>query len=324
LPIDELTTGTSTDALYLVADRSVRAHRNKPGQYLQLTLQDRTGTMKAMYWDVPTTVADTVKAGQIYQVLGKVENYMDDLQIRVVGIKPPTETVDWSRFLPESRRSAEDLTSEFDDWVGKIGDPHYRGLLEALRSHPTLWPRYLNSPAATVIHHAYLRGLIEHSLNICRLCDHLAELYPELNRDLMLAGAVLHDVGKAYEYDSGPTFQRTDYGELVGHLAIGDQLVVQLAEQVDGITREKVWHLRHLILSHHGQYDYGSPVLPKTLEGLLLHFADNIDAKVGTFRQTADNTPNGETWSDRVFSMDHRRLFVGAYDSSSDESAESG
>lgn len=324
MPIDELTTGTATDALYLVADRSVRAHRNKPGQYLQLTLQDRTGTMKAMYWDVPATVADTVKPGAVYQIRGKVENYMDDLQIRVTGIKPPTESVDWSRFLPESARSAEELTSEFDGWVAKISDPHYRGLVEALRCHPQLWPRYLSAPAATMIHHAYLRGLIEHSLNLCRLCDRLAELYPEINRDLLLAGAIFHDVGKVYEYDSGPTFRRTDYGELVGHLAIGDQVVVQLAEQVEGITREKVWHLRHLVVSHHGQLDYGSPVLPKTLEGLLLHYADNIDAKVGTFRQTADKTPNGETWSDRVFSMDHRRLFVGAHDSSTDESAESG
>ena len=166
------------------------------------------------------------------------------------------------------------------------------------------------APAATMIHHAYLRGLLEHTLNICRICDKLGELYEELHRDLLIAGAVFHDVGKTYEYDSGPAFQRTTYGELVGHLAIGDNIVVQLAREIPDFPAEKVWQLRHLVLSHHGTMEFGSPVLPKSLEGLLLHYADNIDAKVGTFRQVADNTPEGEQWTDKVFSMDHRRFFL--------------
>lgn len=309
MKIAELSTGHTTDSLYLVADRSVRAHKNKPGQYLQLVLQDRTGTMKAMFWDVPTSVADSVRSGAVYQVQGKVESYMDDLQIRVVAIRPPERAVDWGEFLPESVRSAADLTAEFDRVAADLTDPHLKALVLRLRSHEKMWARYLNAPAATMVHHAYLRGLIEHSLNICRLCMRLAELYAEVNRDLLVAGALFHDLGKAYEYESGPTFGRTTYGELVGHLAIGDNLVVQLAQEVEGITPETVWQLRHLVLSHHGTYEFGSPVLPKTLEGLLLHYADNIDAKVGTYRQMADNTPEGEAWTDKVFSMDHRRLY---------------
>jgi 3'-5' exoribonuclease len=307
--IAELSTGQTTDSLYLVADRSVRAHKNKPGQYLQLLLQDRTGTMKAMYWDVPTTVADGVRTGAVYQVQGKVENYMDDLQIRVTGIRAPSGTVDWGEFLPESDRSADELSAEFDEMLEGMSNANLKALLLGLRRHEKMWPRYLNAPAATAIHHAYLRGLCEHSLNIARLCHKLADLYPEANRDLLVAGALLHDLGKAYEYDSGPTFQRTTYGELVGHLAIGDNLVVQLAHDVQGISAEEVWQVRHLVLSHHGTYEFGSPVLPKTLEGLLLHYADNIDAKVGTYRQMADNIPEGEVWTDKVFSLDFRRLY---------------
>ena len=166
------------------------------------------------------------------------------------------------------------------------------------------------SPAATVIHHAYLRGLIEHSLNMCKLGHMLAEQYSEVNRSLLIAGAIFHDIGKMYEYDSGPTFQRTTYGELIGHIAIGDNLVVKLAHEIDGIPKEKVWQLRHLILSHHGQMEWGAPVLPKTLEGLLLHYADNIDAKVSTFRLAADKMTDGADWTERVFSLDHRRLYI--------------
>jgi 3'-5' exoribonuclease len=311
-PVANLSSGQPCDALYLVTDRSVRAHKNKPGQYLQLLLQDRTGTIKAMFWDVPPSVADAVRAGAVYHVQGKVENYQDDLQIRVTAIRPPEQRVDWAQFLPESKRSAEELTAEFDAVAATLTDPHYSALVQALRNHDKLWPRYVTAPAATAIHHAYLRGLVEHSLNMCHVCDRLAGLYPETNRDLLLTGAIFHDSGKTFEYDSGPTFQRTTYGELVGHLAIGDNIVVQLAQEVGGMPQEKVWQLRHLVLSHHGTMEFGSPVLPKTIEGILLHFADNIDAKVGTFRQVADNTPEGESWTDRVVSMDYRRFFVPA------------
>ena len=310
MQIKELSAGQITDALYLVAERSIRAHKNKPGQYLQLQLQDRTGSMKAMYWDVPGDVAAGIHAGSVYQVQGKVESYMDDLQIRVTTIREPRGPIDWAQFLPESKKSAAELEREFDRVVGRITDPHYSALVKLLRHDDKLWARYAQSPAATSVHHAYLRGLLEHTLNMCRLCESLADLYPEADLDLLLAGAIFHDVGKVYEYESGPAFNKTVYGELVGHLAIGDQLVIQLAARVDGIPKEKVWHLRHLVLSHHGQLEFGAPVLPKTLEGLLLHFADNVDAKVGIYRQAADSTPEGETFTDRVWSMDHRRFLL--------------
>jgi len=310
LQIKELSAGQIADALYLVAERSLRAHKNKPGQYLQMQLQDRTGSMKAMYWDVPGDVAATIHAGSVYQVQGKVENYMDDLQMRVSSIREPRGQIDWSQFLPESKKTAAELEREFDRVAGRIRDPHYGALVKLLRTDERLWARYAQSPAATSVHHAYLRGLLEHTVNICRLCESMADLYPDANLDLLLAGAIFHDVGKVYEYESGPAFNKTVYGELVGHLAIGDQLVVHLATQVDGIPKEKVWHLRHLVLSHHGQLEFGAPVLPKTLEGLLLHFADNVDAKVGIYRQATDSTPEGETFTDRVWSMDHRRFLL--------------
>lgn len=310
MQIKELSTGQTTDSLYLVADRSVRAHKNKPGQYLQLQLQDRTGSIKAMYWDVPGDVAASVHAGEVYQVQGKVENYQDDLQIRVTAIREPRGQIDWSQFLPESTRSAGELEAEFDRVVARIADADYQALVQMLRGDERLWSRYAQAPAATSVHHAYLRGLLEHTLNMCRICEALAAIYPDANRDLLLTGVIFHDAGKVYEYEAGPAFNKTVYGELVGHLAIGDQLVVQLAARREGIPREKVWHLRHLVLSHHGQLEFGSPVLPKTLEGLLLHFADNIDAKVGIYRQAADSTPEGETFTDRVWSMDHRRFLL--------------
>ena len=308
--IAELSSGQTTDALYLISERSVRSHRNKPGQYLQLTLQDRTGTVKAMYWDVPKKVVDEVQSGAVYKVSGKVESYMDSVQVRVLGIELPTEEIDWGLFLPESKRSAEELTADFDALIPTLEDPHYRELVLGLRNNEQMWPRYLASPAATMIHHAYLRGLIEHSLSMCWLCDKLAEQYSEVNRSLLITGAIFHDIGKMYEYDSGPTFQRTTYGELIGHIAIGDNLVVKLAQDIDGMPRDKVWQIRHLILSHHGQMEWGAPVLPKSLEGFLLHYADNIDAKVSTFRIAADKTSEGADWTERVFSLDHRRLYI--------------
>lgn len=310
MQIKELSTGQVTDSQYLVADRSVRAHKNKPGQYLQLRLQDRTGTISAMYWDVPGDVVASVHTNKVYQVQGKVESYQDDLQIRVTAIREPKGPIDWSQFLPESSRGARELEAEFDRVVSQIKDADYQALVRMLRDDKEFWKRYSQAPAATSVHHAYLRGLLEHTLNMCRLCEAMAAIYPDANRDLLLAGAIFHDAGKVEEYETGQAFNKTVYGELVGHLAIGDQLVVQLAARREGIPREKVWHLRHLVLSHHGQLEFGAPVLPKTLEGLLLHFADNIDAKVGIYRQAADSTPKGENFTDRVWSMDHRRFLL--------------
>lgn len=149
--IAELSSGQTTESLYLISERSVRSHRNKPGQYLQLTLQDRTGTVKAMYWDVPKSVLDEIQTGAVYKVSGRVESYMDSVQVRVTGIARPTEEIDWGQFLPESDRTATDLTAEFDALIPTLDDPHYRQLVQGLRSHEQMWSRYLISPAATMI-----------------------------------------------------------------------------------------------------------------------------------------------------------------------------
>jgi 3'-5' exoribonuclease len=183
--------------------------------------------------------------------------------------------------------------------VAQVKSPHVRSLLDSFLDDPELGPAFLKAPAATRIHHAYLGGLCEHTLSVLqlgwRICDH----YPQLNRDLITAGCLLHDFGKVREISPEPGFDYTDEGRLVGHLLTTCQLIREKAARIDGFPRELEWRITHLVAAHHGRREYGSPKEPATLEAMVVHALDDLDSQMSAFAQIAAAAPPGSAWTDR-------------------------
>jgi 3'-5' exoribonuclease len=183
--------------------------------------------------------------------------------------------------------------------VSQVEEPHVRALLDAFLDDPQLQPAFLRAPAATHIHHAFAGGLCEHTLSVLqlgwRICDH----YPELNRDLVTAGCLLHDIGKAREISPEPGFEYTDEGRLVGHLLLTCQLIREKASRIQGFPPELEWRITHLVAAHHGKREYGSPKEPVMLEALVVHALDELDTRISSFAQLFADAPAGSPWTDR-------------------------
>jgi 3'-5' exoribonuclease len=249
--------------------------------YLSLNLQDKTGTINAKVWDDADAVYAGLLLAEFVHVRGTVEKYMDDLQLKVDQLKVVrTEEVDLGDFLPTSARNPDEMLAELRQISQTLQDPFLKSLLDLVLADRDLLERFKLSPAAKRLHHRFVGGLLEHTLSVTKICDWLCGHYQNVKRDLLIAGAILHDIGKVYELTSSPSFDYTTEGRLVGHLVLGWSLVEEKIRQIEGFPPELRMHLEHLILSHHGQYEFRAPVVPKTVEAMLLYQVDDLDAKV--------------------------------------------
>lgn len=293
--IGQLQEGQQVQEVFLVAKKAVAETKaGKP--YLALVLMDRTGDIEARIWDNALQFEAQVEEGGFALVQAVARSFRDQMQLGVTGVQRVDEaTVDMADFMPASPRPAADMAAELEAVIAAIGDPPLRSLLRCIFSGETL-ARFQRAPAAKKLHHAYLGGLIEHTLSVVGMAKKAAAHYPFIDRDMLVAGALLHDLAKIEEFDySRPPFGYTDRGRLVGHLVLGVDLVRQAASRVEGIGADQVDRLLHIILSHHGQYGYGSPVLPMTPEAILLHHLDDIDAKM-QYLDSQGRKMSGDGW----------------------------
>jgi 3'-5' exoribonuclease len=272
-------------ACYLVHEKQKRETKAaKP--FLKLTLGDRTGSVDAMVWDDAERLDRLFDADDVVGVRGRVGSYQDRLQIVVTALEPlRIGDDDLVQFLPASPRDRGQMQRELDAAVASIADPSLRTLVErCVGRSTTLGKTYRIHPAAKRNHHAYLGGLMEHSLSVAMMCDRLCAHYltqgAVLDRDVLIAGALLHDLGKVRELSAQRTFGYTDEGQLLGHILIGLQIVTREAEAIPGLSGGRLLHLQHLIASHQGRHEWASPKVPHTLEALLLHYADDLDSKM--------------------------------------------
>jgi 3'-5' exoribonuclease len=286
--------------------RRSEAKNNKP--YLRMTLGDSTGTIDAFVWDEverwePVCVVDTVVG-----VRGRVGSFQDRLQLKVHSVDAlRTDAGDLELLLPASPRPRAEMERELDALVGSVRDPGLRRLLQRCLGRGTeLGRRYRVHPAAKRNHHGYVAGLLEHSLSVAGACDRLAEHYraqgTELDRDLLVTAALLHDIGKVRELRGPPASGYTTEGRLLGHIVMGIQMVGAEAETVQELPEDRLLLLQHLIASHQGRPEWDSPRTPQTVEALVLHYADDLDAKMNAAGQLLSGVPAGE-WSeyDRSF-----------------------
>jgi len=299
--VEQLRDGQIIEELFLVA-KADRAETKAGNPYLILSLMDRSGEIGGRLWENLDQYGDQAVVGSVAMIKGVAQSFRDELQIKVDSLKFfsfDDPSVELSDFLPSSKFPVNFMLSELKRLIALVTDRSLFNLLEKVFQGKTL-EDFKTAPAAKRMHHAYIGGLLEHTLSVASLAVGMAAHYPQLDRDLFLTGALLHDLGKVKEfsYKSVP-FEYTDSGRLLGHLVIGAEMVREAARDVSGLTDERLDQLIHMILSHHGRYEFGSPVLPMTIESILLHHIDDIDAKVNFIDKLSTRLSSpGYQWSD--------------------------
>lgn len=268
----------------LVHSKEVR--QKKTGEpYLSLTLGDRTGEIEAKMWDNVAEVLNAFGRDDFVKVKGRLHIYNNRLQLTIHKLRRLEESeVDLADYLPASRRDPGEMLEELRQIGASISNPHLRALVASFLDDEETARLYGRAPAAKYIHHAYLGGLIEHVISLCQLCRLAARHYTGLDLDLLLAGAILHDVGKIYELTYERSFGYSSEGQLVGHIAIGLRLIEQKLRLLPGFPARLRSLLEHLVVSHHGELEFGSPKVPLFPEALVLHYLDDLDAKMDCMR----------------------------------------
>jgi 3'-5' exoribonuclease len=314
--VNQLSHGDSVDEAFLVADKQLRANR-QGNLYLQIELRDKTGSVGARLWNATEDLARSFEPGDFLRVRGKTQIFQGSLQVILTHIDVlDADRVEPEDFLPQGPQSVSKLLARLRELLLAMGDPHLRALVECFLIDDDFVAKFTSAPAGVKNHHAYQGGLLEHVVTLLNVADRILDLYPEIDRDLLLTGIFLHDVGKVDELSYDRAFAYTDEGQLVGHLVMGVELLREKVERTAELTGEEfppelLLRLKHMIVSHHGSYEYGSPKLPMTLEAVALHYLDNLDAKIHTFgREIRDDPSRDSAWTPFPQSLG-RRLFKG-------------
>ncbi|MCD6350931.1 MAG: HD domain-containing protein [Armatimonadetes bacterium] len=303
--VKDLREGDAVTGSFAVRQKRLLPFRNKSGNYLDLLLADRSGEISARMWDRADEAADLFDVGDVVIISGHVESYNDRLQIIIKSVRKASEDeYDEADFLASGKLDLEDATRRLLQWITSVQQPDLRLLLESLFGDRELLDWFIRCPGSKSLHHAHLGGLLEHTLGVLSILAAVCESHPELDRDLLIAGGLLHDLGKTQELQIiGTTIEYTDLGRLVGHIVLTDRMVTEHLRGLPDFPEELAARLTHLLLSHHGQKEYGAPVLPMTPEACALHYADNLDAHVQYFGEVVESGPPGNRWSE------YQRLF---------------
>jgi 3'-5' exoribonuclease len=296
--VKEIKDRAQVDSVFLVKEKiTAMAKNGKP--YLTLRLMDKSGEVDAKVWDNVDTLAAHFDKDDFISVRSKASVYLGKMQLVIAELrKVPEEEVVLVDFLPETERDIREMEAELAALVATLTDVNLRSLLAAFVGDPEFLAVYRSAPAAKGMHHVYLGGLIEHSLAVARLVDRIVPLYEGLNRDLLIAGALLHDVGKVREMTYLRSFDYSDEGKLLGHITIGVEMLREKIAQIPDFPRELAMLLQHMLLSHHGQYEFGSPKRPKTLEATVLNYLDDLDSKINGIKTHIAREPeNHSRWT---------------------------
>ncbi len=279
----------------------VRRETKDGRPYLLSTFRDKTGQINGVFWDVPEDIEIWVRAGMITLVTGRVSSYKNSLQIIATDLNPAMST-DMDDYLPASSRSSKVMITELGQIIEELDDP-WKKLVSSILLAPDFIDIYTRSPAARLLHHAYIGGLLEHTLSMAEIAKFTAGHYPYVNKNLLISGVLLHDMGKGMEYDTGTSFDFTDDGRLVGHIVRAVVIVEKAAEALGDFPEKDLRQLIHVIASHHGYLEWGSPVLPKTIEAILLHQIDMIDSRVQGYFDHLRNDGAGGLWTSKSSMM---------------------
>ncbi len=296
--IRELKQGDKIQGTFIIV--KARQCISKNGPYWDMELQDKTGRIPAKLWHPASLEYESIEENSFVYLHGEVDSFRENLQIRITKLKFLKEDeIDIEELLPSTKVPPSELLEELEDLCFRtLKYKPLKRLVGMILKDKYIRDRLLKTPAAKSIHHAYMGGLLEHTLNVCKLCMEISKLYPDVDKEVILAAAVLHDIGKIEELNGTISPDYSDSGQLIGHVVLSLSIIEPFLKKVKELDREIELHLKHIILSHHGEYEFGSPKRPKTREALIVHFADNIDAKLNAVTTLIDGMEETqETWS---------------------------
>ncbi len=303
--IKEIKDNESISDFFLVADKKINIAKNDTS-YLFLLLKDKSGSIEAKKWDIKDKKFEEISLGDVVNIKGRAEKFKDKIQIIIEEISKVEKTENLlNDLIPTSQKNLAKLSNKLIEFINEIKDKNLKSLIEKIffDNNEEIFKIFKISPASTKFHHAYRGGLLEHTINVTEISVSLGKIYNTNNIDLLIAGSILHDIGKVYEYDP-ITFKKTDKGRFLGHIAIGIEIISKKIERLRNFPENYSNSLKHIILSHHGEFEWGSPVQPAFLEALIIHYADLIDSKVNPI---VENVTTEEGWK---YLKSLRRNFV--------------
>jgi 3'-5' exoribonuclease len=295
--IADLQNGMMVNDIFLVSE--IQKRTTKDGSpYLTMTLTDKTGPMKAILWTYSEKEHALIKKGDFAEAKGVVGEYNNTLQMRLLSLTQVTEEkVSKDDFLRATEKNKEQLFAKVKSILDEVTDPYLKRLVDLFLSDKEFMDKFFRAPAANIMHHPFLGGLLEHTHNVVRICKALTFIYSQADADLLVCSAFLHDIGKVTEYTYEKVIDFSTAGRLKGHLVIGAEMVRERASKIPNFPPDLLLKVEHLILSHHGLKEWGSPIEPMTFEASLLHFVDNMDAKSQMFDEARRSADESAEWS---------------------------
>jgi len=299
--LSSLNKGDSIDHFLLVKKCEIRLTKNNK-EYLSLELGDKTISCPSNLWEDVSgfkSIKNSLTIGDIVKIEGSMDEYQGGAQIKIetIRLSKQSDNVSHTDFLPKSLRDLKTMKGEFLSRLEKITDTNLKQLMKNIFSDER-FEKYTLVPAGKMWHHSYISGLIEHTLEIIKICELMSDIHPEINRDLLVCGAMLHDFGKIEELTYEPVFEYTDKGKLIGHIVIAAMIVNDEINKIPDFPENLKNNILHLILSHQGKLEYASPVVPKTLEAITLYQADELSAKVNAYKNVINNEIKpGTNWT---------------------------
>ena len=295
---------------FLVKQKNIsRTKAGKP--FLNLTLSDKTGEVIGRVWEDADTLARLFQKDDFISLESTSVTYQNALQLNITSLTlcPPSE-IDITDYLPEAERDREELFGELTAIIETINNPYLKQLLDLFLEDQTFVDLFKSAPAAKKLHHVYIGGLLEHTVSVAKLILKVGSHYGNLNLDLLLTAGILHDIGKVHELTFSRSFDYSDAGRLLGHIVIGLEMITENINRIPDFPFGLAMELKHLVISHHGQYDYGSPKRPKTLEAFILFYVDDLDAKVNDLRSFTGSEPDNHSRCAGYHKMLDRYIFT--------------
>lgn len=295
--LKEYKEGDRISGIFLVKYRTSAVTKNGK-EYWNVALQDKTGGLDAKIWDPNSGGIADFDDRDYIDIMGDVTSFNGALQINIKRARKADESeYDPADYLPVSKKNIDEMYGEILTIINKTENPYLKELLNSFFIKDTLFIKMFKfSSAAKSVHHAFVGGLVEHTLSVARNCEFFATQYPKLNRDLLVTAAICHDIGKVREITAFPENDYSDEGNLIGHIVVGSEMVSEKIKGIEGFPAVLANELKHCILAHHGELEFGSPKKPALIEALALSFADNLDAKMETFTELLDDAQGPNVW----------------------------
>ena len=295
--VNQIQPGEIVDDVFILSEK-ILARKKDGGHYLNVVLADKTGNVKGVAWDQVDQIKDRAAKGDFVRVKGTAGEYRGALQLIVKSLEAVgPDAVNTADFIAATSRNIDKMIAQLKDIAETVQTGYLKELLIRFFNDVQWVEKFKKAPAAKMMHHAYIGGLLEHTLSLAVLVNRVADHYSGIDRDLLMTGAILHDIGKIEEFEYSVRIDYSDAGRLVNHIVIGLEMIGKKISEVENFPENAAMLLKHLIVSHHGSREFGSPEPPKTLEGLLLNYLDEIDSKINGIREFMESQETDDNWT---------------------------